>query len=150
LVRTPAHINYTFINKASPEWNAVKKLRHEVFVDELHVPKHLEIDEGDAAARHLCVSLNEQLVGTLRILVFGHCATIGRVAVADKFRRQGIGTAMMKYAINGCRGQGLHHIKLGSQLYISGFYKSLGFKCSGNEYLDAGIPHIPMELELKR
>ncbi len=38
-------------------------------------------------------------------------------------------------------------IKIGAQIYLNKFYKSLGFENIGQEYLEDGIPHIDMILK---
>ncbi|MNH27669.1 hypothetical protein D3C79_877910 [compost metagenome] len=46
------------------------------------------------------------------------------------------------------RQQNLPYLKLSAQTYVTAFYEALGFVVQGEEYLDCGIPHIDMTLEL--
>src|SRR4029077_17592153 len=74
------------------------ELRYEVFVDEQGVPRELEVDEFDPCATHLVAIRDDQVVGTLRMLVDGGAAKIGRVAVRAAARRTGIGGRLMDRA----------------------------------------------------
>jgi predicted GNAT family N-acyltransferase len=74
---------------------AVHALRHAVFVVEQKVPQELEVDEDDKIATHLVALAEGRVVGTLRILSHGGTGTIGGMAVATSFRRNGIRRSLM-------------------------------------------------------
>lgn len=130
----------------SDHWASVKALRLTVFVDEMDVPPELEIDEDDQLALHLAFIEKGEALATLRILENEQSAKIGRVAVAQSYRRQGVGTALMQEAITYCQTHNMPTISLGAQTYITNFYASFGFQKRGETFLDAGIPHIEMTL----
>lgn len=69
---------------------------------------------------------------------------IGRVAVHIKRRGQGIGTTLMKTAVARC---GKRRIVLDAQSHLADWYKQFGFAVDGDEFLDVGIPHVPMVRE---
>jgi ElaA protein len=46
------------------------------------------------------------------------------------------------------RRRGAARAKLGAQTHALGFYEALGFVAFGPEFLDAGMPHREMVLEL--
>ncbi|WP_084301329.1 GNAT family N-acetyltransferase [Haploplasma modicum] len=54
-------------------------------------------------------------------------------------------TNAINYAKNELKAK---KIKLNSQVYAQGFYSSLDFKLTKEEYLLDDIPHIDMELSL--
>lgn len=132
----------------SDDWEGVKALRLAVFVDEMDVPPELEIDEDDQLALHFAFLESDETVATLRILEADSSAKIGRVAVAKAYRRQGLGTKLMQEAIKHCQTQQQTRISLGALTYITDFYRALGFQEQGDEFLDAGIPHITMTLHV--
>ena len=41
----------------------------------------------------------------------------------------------------------LSGIFLDAQTYLQGFYETLGFNVCGAEFLEDGIPHIPMQMQ---
>lgn len=150
------NISLLFFSQTSPLWIDAKSLRLEVFVKEMNVPIHLEIDEDDLTAIHLgAISMirkyNSQansLLGILRLVIKHNQAKLGRVAISANYRRQGIGTMMMQEAIQYCHQQHIQKITLGAQIYITRFYENLGFNQYGSVFDDAGIPHVGMLLDL--
>lgn len=124
-------------------------LRRTVFIDEQGVDPDLEVDGLDSEATHLLAVKNGHPVGTARILFKGEVAKVGRVCVLPELRGTGMGKALMMAAIAECRGRpGLSEVRLGAQTYAIGFYQALGFVAEGPEFVDAGIPHREMVLEL--
>jgi ElaA protein len=74
-------------------------------------------------------------------------ASIGRVVTSITARGSGIGRMLMQQSISECRklfGNGV--IRIGAQLYLKEFYRSLGFIPTGGIYPEDGIDHIQMLL----
>ena len=131
-------------------WQAAQaelaQLRQQIFVIEQQVPVALEWDGLDAAAIHLLARDNNQhAIGCARILSGG---SIGRMAVLKSWRKQGVGHALLQAAIASCRSRGWLHISLSAQTHAIGFYERAGFVVCSEEYIDAGIPHRDMVLQL--
>ena len=131
------------------ELYAILKLRSEVFVVEQNCV-YLDTDNKDQLSFHLSGWIGNELVAYARILPPGSAfqeASIGRVVTNPQYRKTGAGKALMQRAIEKTLQQfDVSAIKIGAQLYLLSFYKSLGFKISGPEYLEDGIPHIEMAL----
>lgn len=124
----------------------LKAVRTTVFVDEQHVPAEIEWDAMDPLCVHaLAVDGEGCPVGTARLLPDGH---IGRVAVLAPWRGSGVGLALMRWMIDAAREAGHFHVALNSQQSAAGFYERLGFRVDGDEFWEAGIPHVPMSLAL--
>ena len=122
----------------------VQVIRRIVFIEGQNVPAALEVDGLDAEALHLLLCLDEQPIGTARILISGDTGKIARVAVLADHRLRGFGMAIMQKALDVLRAKGVAKAKLGAQTHAIGFYERLGFKAVGPEYQDAGIPHRKM------
>ena len=74
-------------------------------------------------------------------------AAIGRV-IAVK-RRCGLGTKIVAAAIETARDKlGADMITIEAQVYARSLYENLGFRQTSEEFLEDGIPHIQMQLEL--
>lgn len=117
-------------------------LRIEVFVNEQHVPLELEWDEYDAASVHaLALDGAGRPVGTGRLLPDGH---IGRMAVLRFARGSGAGSAILSALIQHAKNRGDRELVLNAQVHAEAFYARHGFAREGEEFLDAGIPHIRM------
>ncbi len=120
------------------------ELRYEVFVDEQGVPRELEADEFDPLAIHLVAIRQDRVVGTLRMLEHVGAAKIGRVAVRTAARRGGIGARLMDRAAAIALERGFAEIVLHAQVAVAGFYRRLGYVEEGDQFDEAGIPHIAM------
>ena len=126
---------------------ALSSLRHTVFVEEQGVPVELELDGEDAAAWHAAAFSDDgKLIGTGRMLESGK---IGRMAVSQSMRRQGIGRALLDALVAEAKRLKLEEVSLGAQLPAVAFYERAGFKAYGDIFLDAGIDHKMMRLVLR-
>ena len=74
-------------------------------------------------------------------------AAIGRI-IAVK-RRCGLGTKIVTASIEAVRDKlGADMITIEAQVYARSLYENLGFRQTSEEFLEDGIPHIQMQLEL--
>ena len=128
---------------------ACRALRRTVFIEEQGVPEADELDDLDGEAIHLLALDGDTPVGTARLLLRAETGKIGRVCVLARCRGTGVGAALIRAGIEELRRQpGLRRVKLGSQTHAMGFYEKLGFRPVGEDYMDAGIPHRDMVLDL--
>lgn len=124
-------------------------LRRVVFTLEQGVTEADEVDGLDVEAVHLLAQLDGQAVGTARLLRKGVTGKIGRVCVIAAARGQGIGAALVRAGVAEFRKvPGVARVTLGAQVHALGFYATLGFRAEGAEYVDAGILHRDMVLDL--
>lgn len=121
-------------------------IRFQVFVNEQHVPADMELDEYDARCDHL-LAFDEQgtAVGTARLLPDGH---IGRMAVLAEHRGQGLGTLLLNDILALAQSRGLRAIVLHAQIHAVSFYEKHRFQVVGDEFMEAGIPHVQMQRRL--
>lgn len=125
---------------------ALRQIRETVFMQEQQVPEELEWDGEDEAATHLLASDDSgAAIGCARILADGH---IGRMAVLEPWRGRGVGTALLRSALEVVHSQGHGLAFLDAQSYAIPFYERLGFEAEGEEFMDAGIPHRHMRCQL--
>jgi predicted GNAT family N-acyltransferase len=121
-------------------------IRLQVFVEEQRVPLELEWDGEDERCEHaLAYSPEHTPIGTGRLLPDGR---IGRLAVLPDWRRQGAGSALLEYFLELARKRGFVVVTLHAQTRATAFYARHGFKAHGEEFMDAGIPHVAMSLAL--
>ncbi len=133
------------------ELYAVLALRQEVFVVEQNCP-YQDCDGKDQPAWHL-LGRNGQgtLVCYTRLLpagvAYADYPSIGRVVSAPAARGTGAGKLLLARSIELCHELfGPRAIKIGAQTYLLHFYESFGFRSTGEEYLEDGIPHTKMVL----
>jgi predicted GNAT family N-acyltransferase len=124
----------------------LRAVRDAVFVVEQQISDELEWDGIDADCRHaLARDADGRPIGCGRLLPDGH---IGRMAVIDTWRGHGVGSALLTHLITQAREQGHRRVVLNAQMQAIPFYARHGFAASGDEYLEAGIPHRVMERTL--
>ena len=119
-------------------------IRLRVFVEEQGVPLELEWDGEDERCEHaLAYSPERTPIGTGRMLPDGR---IGRLAVLPEWRGQGAGSALLLYFLELARKKGFTSVRLHAQTRATAFYARHGFRTHGEEFMDAGIPHVEMSL----
>lgn len=122
----------------------LRKVRTVVFIDEQHVPINLEWDDLDATAQHLlAVNDANEPIACARILNNG---SIGRMAVLKAWRGRGVGSALLKRAMEIQLQHGIQNITLSAQMHAIAFYEKAGFEVISQPYLDADIQHVDMRL----
>jgi predicted GNAT family N-acyltransferase len=130
----------------SAELRGAIAVREEVFCREQGVPKEEELDGLDEQALHL-VALDPdggRVIATLRLLVAGTEAKIGRVAVEREWRRRGIASRMLQVALAGARERGCLSARLAAQLQATRLYEQAGFSVRSEPFESAGIAHVWM------
>ncbi len=132
------------------DWDAARVqargIRELVFVREQGVPLELEWDEHDPHCDHaLAYAADGSAVGTGRLLPDGH---IGRMAVLKEWRAMGVGALLLQALIERARLRRHARVCLNAQTSAAGFYRRYGFEVSGPEFMEAGIPHVPMHRDL--
>ena len=129
------------------ELHDILQLRSEVFVVEQDCV-YQDIDGKDFKALHVIGKKNNEVVAYTRCFKPGDYfkeAAIGRVVVAKEARKNDYGHLIMEASITAIKSMlGSQKIKLSAQTYLIDFYNSHGFKQTGKEYLEDGIPHVAM------
>jgi predicted GNAT family N-acyltransferase len=131
-------------DEARPE---SRRIREQVFVREQGVPLALEMDDQDVHCDHaLAYCAEGSAVGTGRLLPDGH---IGRMAVLKEWRGKGVGALLLQTLMERARERGHASVRLNAQTAAAGFYRRLGFGVCGPEFIEAGIPHVAMQRDLR-
>ena len=111
-----------------------------------------DLDNKDQNAIHIFQKEENKIIAYTRVFKKGDYysnPSIGRVVVEKKFRGKDYGKRIMensiKYVKNNLDGK---QIELSAQKYLDKFYRDLGFYVEGKEYLEDGILHQRMFLDL--
>lgn len=122
---------------------ALLRLRVDVFVVE-QACAYPELDDvdPDPGTVHLWLEVDGAPVATLRTFADGAgVAHLGRVATRADQRGQGYAAVLVAEAL---RRFGERPVVIGAQTYLEGWYERFGFRRDGEDYLEDGIPHLPM------
>jgi predicted GNAT family N-acyltransferase len=123
-----------------------RPVRERVFIEEQKVPRELEWDEWDEISDHaVAFDATGKPIGTARLLPDGR---IGRMAVREEWRGKGVGAALLGAMLDRARSRSMVRAVLHAQTQAAGFYRKFGFTERGDEFEEAGIPHVEMTLEL--
>ena len=125
---------------------AIARVRRAVFIEEQGVPEALEWEAWDGNCAWFVAEAGEgTIIGIGRLTPEGR---VGRMAVLLQWRGRGVGSALLAASLSEARGRGQRRVELSAQSRAVPFYERHGFSAIGDEYLDAGIPHRTMTLEL--
>ena len=128
----------------------ILRLRSEVFVVEQECA-YQDIDGKDPGSWQVmvCDDAGEMVAG-LRVLRPGVSfpdASLGRVVT--RIRGKGYGAVAMREGIRIAREQyGAKTLRIEAQCHAIGFYERFGFRVDSAEFLEDGIPHVEMVMNL--
>lgn len=125
-------------------------IRKKVFIKEQKVPLDIEIDGLDPEADHFIAYFDDKPIGCARIRTKDYHAKLERIAIIKEYRGKGYGSELTKFLIDYCKQKDIKEIYLHSQIYVSDFYKKLGFKAKRNHFFEAGIEHVEMFMEINK
>ena len=128
--------------------NQVWAIRREVFIEEQHVPEHLERDTYDQSAAHALALWDGEPVGCGRMVAERGHVKIGRMAVLRARRGNGVGRLVLEFLLDEARRAGFRQAILHAQLTAEGFYLKQGFAPRGDVFEEAGIMHREMARDL--
>ena len=135
----------TFNELTLDELYEILKVRVDVFVVEQNCP-YSELDGIDKEAYHVFLKDEDEITAYLRVFK-DEDVRIGRVL--SKRRRQGFGTLLLKEGIRVAKEKlNAEKIVIEAQVYARKMYEKLGFVQVSGEFLEDGIPHIKMVLEI--
>ena len=145
MTEAPALRQARFAELTPAELYGLLRLRVDVFVVEQACP-YPELDGRDTEPGTVHLWYADEAgtaLATIRVLENGEDRAIGRVATAATARGRGLSAALIRRGIELCAGR---TIDIGAQAYLEAWYERFGFRRSGPDYLEDGIPHLPMRL----
>jgi ElaA protein len=132
----------SFAELGAPELLGLLRLRVDVFVVEQRCA-YAEIDgrDDEPATRHVWwAEPDGPPVSYVRLLDDGAQRRIGRVVTAPHRRGEGLAAALVRHLLATSDGPWVLH----AQSHLAAWYGDLGFGVTGPEFVEDGIPHVPM------
>ncbi len=121
---------------------AIWRLRQDVFVVEQECPyPDLDGRDTEPGTVHVVMRDGGDVIGYARVLDDGGEWRIGRVVLAPAARGRGLADRLMTAALEACPAR---PVVLDAQSPLVVWYAGLGFAVDGEEFLEDGIPHVPM------
>lgn len=127
--------------------DALERVRRLVFIEEQGFTDEEEWDDQEEQSLHaLATTMNGDPIGTARLTPDGQ---FGRLAVLPAWRGAGVGHALVRMLLDAARARGDKRVVLGAQSSATGFYERLGFVAGAASYVEGGIEHIRMQVDLE-
>lgn len=133
-----------FFDSSAAEFEFVKSIRTCVFTNEQGADADSEFDEYDNTSLFALLYDENEPVGTARIAKTAAGFKIGRIAILKSCRGKGYGADIVSAVTDKAFEMGADKVFVDAQNYAVPFYEKLGFKVTGTEIVDRGLPHIPM------
>ena len=138
-----------FEELSSEELYEIIKIRVAIFCLEQNC-LYQDLDDKDKKAYHVYIKENDKIKAYLRVLdkaISFDEISIGRVLTTE--RGVGFGNIILKEGIRVAKEKiNADKIKIEAQSYAKGYYEKFGFKQISDEFLEDGIPHIKMILNI--
>ena len=136
-----------FDQLTSSEVYEILKARTKIFIVEQNCP-YQDSDGTDYESLHVFYEQDGEILAYLRAFVKEKgVVQVGRVLTVE--HGKGLGGKLLKEGLEQVKEKyAPQKIYLEAQCYATGFYEREGFKICSDVFLEDGIPHVKMELEL--
>lgn len=137
------------IDHGSIEYKKMVDLRYDILRKPLNLT--FEANELDREKNDILIAVFEEetILGCcLLTKVDKYCLRLRQMAVQNNLQGKGIGASMMNFAENIATDAGYRKIIMHARKTAIGFYEKLGYKVTGDEFLEVLIPHVIMEKKL--
>lgn len=127
----------------------ILKARSEIFVLEQNI-HYQDMDDVDYRSLHCFLAEDEKVCAYLRAFYADETCGIVKVGRVLTLRHgNGTGRELMENSIQAIRQKmNCKKICMDAQKHAVGFYKKFGFKEVSGDFLEEGIVHVRMELEV--
>jgi len=140
----PENIQLKFITTTDQEYLKECNLRSEILRKPLGFPPGAEIFPFEKESLHLVALDGDQLVGCLIFRPEGKTGRIYQMAVAEKYQRQGIGTALLANMEAHLADRGFQDVYTHARHYALPFYEKQGYRVEGEPFEEIEIEHRKM------
>jgi predicted GNAT family N-acyltransferase len=127
----------------------VMAVRSAVYVAGQECPYAEEFDGNDFSATHLLGYVGNEPVGSLRIRYFADFAKLERVAVRAEYRHLGLGSRLVRAAIELCQVKGYRRIYAHSQKRLLDFWSRFSFNAleGGKEFVFSDFDYVEIVMD---
>lgn len=137
------------IEHGSPEYEAECRLRHTVLREPLGLDLYAEDLQAERAQWHFGLFEGEALVACLVVVPDGFPgAKIRQMAVREDLRHRGLGRRIMLETEALLKAAGFERVTLNARKTALDFYRRLGYRIDGDEFIEVTIPHFRLSKRL--
>lgn len=134
------------------DFYSVLRLRNEVFIVEQNCV-YQDLDGKDMDCFHAMVVEDKRIIGTCRIvppgLGYKDAVSFGRFAIHGEFRNGKRGFNLMQAVMHFLKKEFAgKKLRISAQEHLVDFYRQHGLVANDKKYLEDGIPHVEMEMNI--
>ncbi|HZP93418.1 MAG TPA: GNAT family N-acetyltransferase [Burkholderiales bacterium] len=134
---------YRRIEHGSEEYEAECRLRHDVLRKPLGLDLYAEDLQAERAQWHFGLFDGDVLVACLVVVPDGFPeAKIRQTAVREDWRHRGLGRRIMLETEALLKAAGFDRATLNARKSALDFYRKLGYRIEGDEFIEVTIPHF--------
>jgi GNAT superfamily N-acetyltransferase len=137
------------IDHGTVEYRQMVKLRDDILRKPLGLgftPEELESERDNLL---IAAFEDERMLGCCMLVEEKPgLARLRQMAVLNDLQGKGIGRALMNFAENIARDRGFKTICMHARANAVGFYEKVGYRVSGDQFMEVTIPHFLMEKQL--
>lgn len=139
----------SFGELTAAELYEILKSRSEIFLLEQNIICQ-DMDDVDYDSLHCFLQEENRVVAYLRAYYKEGDRSVVKVGrVLSLTHGIGLGTKLMKDSIDYIKANmPCKKISMNAQSHATGFYERFGFKKVSDEFLEEGVPHVQMDLEI--
>jgi N-acetylglutamate synthase-like GNAT family acetyltransferase len=138
------------IDHGTKEYQQMVELRTEILRKPLGLAFEKKELEREADDILIAAFEEDKMLGCcLLTKIDNQCVRLRQMAVQNNLQGKGIGAAMMNYAENVARDAGYNKVIMHARKTAIAFFEKLGYKATGNEFVEITIPHYVMEKKLR-
>lgn len=129
-----------------PVYQQVWQLREDVLRKPLGLSLANEDLSGEKNDIVFAAFEDEKVVGCIMLRpVDDDLAKLRQMAVSYTIQGTGVGRMLMVFAEEWAWDHGFKKVTLHARRTAEGFYEKIGYKVTGSEFEEVGIPHVTME-----
>lgn len=138
-----------FNELTTTELYEILKARSEIFMMEQNI-HYLDMDDIDYNSLHCFFMEENKVIAYLRAFYQeGNKDTVIIGRVLTLHHGNGIGRELMKQSLEAIKEKmKCRKIGMNAQKHAVGFYEKFGFKVTSDDFLEEGVVHVTMEIEL--
>lgn len=140
----------SFAELTARELHDILALRSQVFiVEQTCVYNDIDGRDTDTSTAHVWFEQDGEIAAYLRQLDDGDGVTrIGRVVTSPDHRGQTLAGQLVAHVVAEVGARQSGPIVLDAQAHLADWYAQFGFARAGEEFIEDGIPHVPMRMNL--
>lgn len=127
----------------------ILKVRAEIFIVEQNI-NYQDMDDIDYKSRHFFLEENNKIIAYARAFCYTDDESVVKIGRVLTLKHGiGLGKILLEQCIADIKENSkCRTIHISAQKHAVGFYEKFGFKATSDEFMEEGIVHVCMELDI--